>query len=427
MGKLTRAMLGALLGVVLAAGLFTAGAAIGAGAPALRAAGAKVLTPLLQVPLNASPETPAAATPAPSDRTTLFEPFWQAWDIVHKDFVDQPVNDETLMRGAIRGMLDSLGDTHTGYMDPQQYRQANLSLGGQYEGIGAWVDATGKYLTIVAPMPGSPAEKAGLRPGDVVIAVDGSDMTGIDGDLVVQHILGPKGTTVRLTIRREGEPKPLEFEVVRDSIIVPSVESRMLSGDIAYVRLYTFGDQTTRDLRAALQTLLKQNPRGLILDLRGNGGGYLNTAVEVASEFIPADQVILTERYGDGRSQVFRAKPGGLATKLPLVVLVNGGTASASEIVAGAIQDYGQGKLVGETTFGKGSVQDWVPLDRGQGAIRVTVARWYTPKGRQINDHGLMPDLAVALSLDDAKAGRDPQLDQALVTLGAAAGSGPTR
>lgn len=361
--------------------------------------------------------TPGGTTPTATsiavDRETLFKPFWQAWDIVHQLYVDQPVNDEKMMQGAIKGMMESLGDQHSSYMDPDQYEQANIPLEGEYEGIGAWVDTNSKYLTIVSPIPGSPAEKAGLKPGDQIIAVDGEDMTGIDGNLVIRRVLGPAGTRVTLTILREGGAEPFDVTLVRAKIILPSVTSKMLDGNIAYVQLLNFGDKTTSELRTQLRKLLDQKPVGLILDLRNNGGGALITAIDVASEFID-EGVIMYEEYGDGSRDVYRAKPGGLATDIPLVVLVNEGSASASEIVAGAIQDHGRGPLVGTTTFGKGSVQNWIPLVNNQGAIRVTIARWYTPHGRTIHEVGLEPEYVVELTEEDLAAERDPQLDKAI-------------
>jgi carboxyl-terminal processing protease len=347
----------------------------------------------------------------------LFVPFWQAWDLVHDQFVDQPVDNQALMRGAIRGMLDALGDEHSSYLDPEHYEMLNNELQGrEYEGIGAWVDIRGEFLTIISPMPGSPAESAGLRPGDKVIAVDGEDMTGVDGEIVRQHIIGPVGTKVRLTIFREGNDEPFDVEITRESITVPSVDSRMLDENIAYIQLFTFGDDTTKDLRNSLKELMAQNPTGLILDLRNNGGGYRDTAIEVASEFV-ADGVIMLEKYGDGREKVFRAKRGGLATDIPIVVLINEGSASASEIVAGAIRDHDRGKLVGTTSFGKGSVQSFSELADGQGAIRVTIARWLTPNGETIHGIGLKPDFIVEYKEEDYNAGKDPQLDRAIEIL----------
>ena len=415
MGNAGRITLGVVVGLLLSVGLFGAGLAVGGLSPQIQQSASR-LVGLDAVPVLQGPEGTPAAGGASADRADLIAPFWEAWDIIQSRYVDQPVDDVSMMRGAIRGMLESLGDEHTTYMDPEQYEQASMGLSGEYEGIGAWVDTDGKFLTIVAPMPESPAEKAGIRAGDVVIAVDGEDMTGIDPSLVVQRVLGPQGTTVRLTIQREGVEKPFDVDVMRDSINIPSVESRMLENGIAYVQLQTFGEETTRDLKRALAQLMQQDPRGLILDLRGNGGGYLTTAVEVTSEFL-GEGIVLTERFGDGREEVYRARPGGLATEIPMVVLVDAGSASASEIVAGALQDLGRAQLVGETTYGKGSVQDWVPLKNDQGAVRVSIARWYTPMDRMINDAGLAPDVEILLTEEDILAERDLQLDKAIELL----------
>jgi carboxyl-terminal processing protease len=351
---------------------------------------------------------------APQGVDELFVPFWQAWKIVHEQYVDQPVDDIALMRGAISGMLEALGDQHTSYLNPEEYTRSNSMLQGDgYEGIGAWVDTTGEYLRITSPMPGSPAEKAGLKPGDIILEVDGEDMTGIDGELVRQRMLGPAGTVVTLTIRREGVTEPIVAEVVRADIIVPSVSGEMLESNIAYVQLRTFGAGTTRDLRRTLESLLAQDPKGLILDVRSNGGGYLDTAIEVTSEFI-GDGVVMVEERGDGTETIYESRPGGLATDISLVVLVNEGSASASEILAGAIQDRDRGTLIGMTTFGKGSVQGYTLLENEQGAIRVTVARWLTPLRRQIHEVGLEPDVQVEISDADLQAGNDPQLEAAV-------------
>jgi carboxyl-terminal processing protease len=358
----------------------------------------------------------SAQAETPQDLQKLFQPFWQSWDIVHDRFVDQPLDNEILMQGAIRGMMDSLDDPHSSYMDPFQFNQANISLEGEYEGIGAWVDPNEEYLTIVSPMPNSPAEEVGLKPGDAIIAVNGEDMTGVDGNLVIRKVMGPAGTSVTLTIQRESVAEPFDVEVTRAAITIPSVESRMLEGDIGYLHLFTFGDESTPELRQALKDLLDQNPKGLVFDLRNNGGGALRTAIEVASEFI-GDGVVMYEEYGDGTRDTYTAQRGGMATDIPLVVLINEGSASASEIVAGAIQDRDRGQLVGTTSFGKGSVQQWIPLDNDQGAVRVTIARWLTPDERTISEIGLEPDVVVEMTQEDVQAGLDPQLDKAVELL----------
>jgi carboxyl-terminal processing protease len=366
-------------------------------------------------PFSSGPSTEQNAV-TPDDLETLFQPFWEAWNIVHEQYVDQPVDDLALMQGAIRGMMETLGDKHTYYMEPKVFESENSSLQGAYEGIGAYVDTDGEYLTIVSPLQGSPADQAGLKPGDKVIAIDGEDMTGVAPEDARQKILGPGGTQVTLTIVREGEPAPLEFVITRAEIIIPSAEGEMLEDGIAYVDINQFGDLTTAQLRETLDELMAQNPRGIVIDLRSNPGGYLSTSVEVSSEFIE-EGVILYEQYGNGKRDEYQALGKGRATDIPLVVLINEGSASASEILAGALQDYGRATLVGMQSYGKGSVQIRQPLSNGQGAARVTIAKWLTPNERAINDIGLTPDVIVEMTAEDFEAGRDPQLDAAVETL----------
>ncbi|MFN2281371.1 MAG: S41 family peptidase [Anaerolineales bacterium] len=413
MKKSTWIIIGILVGISLIGGAFTAGTIFG-NLVLPRTDFLDFNSPGQYSPVETGNQTSGSV---PLTQDELFAPFWEAWDIVHNQYVDQPVDDISLMRGAISGMLDSLGDQHTSYMDPDQYLQANIPIDGEYEGIGAWVDTEAEYLTIISPMPDSPAEKAGLQPGDQVIKIDGEDMTGIDGSLVIRKVLGPAGSTVVLTIQREGEPAPFDVTIVRAKISVPSVESRMLDNQLGYIQIYTFAAETKTELHDQLQELLDQNAHGLIVDLRNNGGGYLKTAVDVASEFID-DGVVLYEDYGpDQEMDVYRAAKGGLATEIPLVLLVNEGSASASEIVAGAIQDHQRGPLVGATTFGKGSVQNWIPLSNNQGAVRVTIARWLTPDKRQIHEIGLEPDYPVEYTEEDFEQEQDPQLDKAIEVL----------
>jgi len=368
-------------------------------------------------PIAESPTiTPEQQAATPTDLQTLFKPFWEAWTLVHENYVDQPVDNVALMRGAIKGMMDALGDEHSSYMDPETFDQANAELSGEYDGIGAFVDTTTEYLTITSPMPDSPAERSGLQAGDKVIAIDGQDMTGVQAELARRKVLGPAGTTVHLTILREGEKQPLQIDVTREKIKMKSASGKMLDNGIAYVQVTTFGNKTTPELLATLQELMAQNPKGLVLDLRNNGGGFLNTSVDVASQFL-SDGVVLYEQYGDGSRNTYKVEPGGLATDIPMVVLINEGTASASEIVAGALQDYGRAKLVGVTSYGKGSVQNWIPLADEQGAVRITIAKWLTPKERTIHKIGLTPDVVAEMTEEDLKADRDPQLDKAVEVL----------
>jgi carboxyl-terminal processing protease len=372
----------------------------------------------------------------PEELQELFKPFWTSWALTHA------VDNQQLVQGAIRGMLDSLGDPHTAYIDQEAFEWINIKFQGEeeYEGIGAWVDPSKDYLTIISPFPDSPADKAGLEPGDKILAIDGEDMTGIDGELVRQKVLGPAGTTITITILRDGFD-PFDVDVTRASLVAPSIEAYMRDDNIAYIRLFWFGDKSDEEVRDALKRLLAEDPDGLVFDLRYNGGGGVPTAINIASEFVNED-VIFYEVYGDGTRETRKANGDGLATDIPMVVLINMGSASASEIVSGAIQDYDRAPLVGTTTFGKGSVQVQIPLENNQGAVRVTTAHWLTPNGRLIHQIGLEPDYPIvgipqstiddgfdisALEMDpeniiilteeDVQSGRDVQLEKALEIL----------
>jgi len=409
--KIIKIIIGIFVAVILLSGTFAGGLIVGHLMPSR--------LPFINnaiAPLGAPTVLPDQQSATPGDVQTLFKPFWEAWNIIHDQYVDQPVDDVKLMQGAINGMMESLGDKHSTYMDPKVYKEASTSLAGSYEGIGAYVDTAADYLTIISPIPGSPAEKAGLQPGDKIIKIDGVDMTGIDTEVAHQKVLGPAGSTVVLTVARKDTAQPLEFSIVRDKIVIKSATGKMLDNNIAYVQVNTFGENTTSELTATLTELMAQNPKGLILDLRNNGGGYLQTAVEVVSQFAPKG-VVLYEKFGDGKQNQYDVIPGGLATDIPMVILINEGSASASEITAGALQDYGRAKLIGVVSYGKGSVQNWVPLSDDQGAVRVTIAKWYTPNDRTIEGKGLAPDVYATMTIDDFKAGRDPQLEAATETL----------
>ncbi len=410
MNKSLKVILGLFVGLVLLAGAFSGGFLVGHFLPF-----SGDQSPTTYAPPVSSP-SPEQQGSTPAELQTLFEPFWEAWNIAHEQYVDQPVDDVALMRGAITGMLAALGDQHTSYMDPEEFKQANESLSGEYEGIGAYVDTSTEFLTVISPISGSPAEAAGLRPGDQIIAIDGKDMTGVDPELVRRQVLGPAGTVVTLTIRR-GDETPFDVKITRAKIIIKSAEGKMLENGIAYVQVTTFGDKTTPELTAALKALMAQNPKGLILDLRNNGGGYLQTSVEVASQFLPKDDVVLYEQYGSGEKQTYTSLGEGLAVDIPMVALINEGSASASEIVAGALQDLGRAKLIGVVSYGKGSVQTWNELSNDQGAVRVTIAKWLTPSGRTIHNVGLTPDVYAVMTEEDYANDRDPQLDAAIETL----------
>ncbi|HIC90151.1 MAG TPA: S41 family peptidase [Anaerolineae bacterium] len=344
-----------------------------------------------------------------------FQVFWEAWQILKEEYYGKLPDNREMTYGAIQGVLKLLDDNHTSFLDPERAAFFNSGMSGSFEGIGARVEkAKGGGVRIVEPFQDWPAWKAGLRRGDIIVAVDGTDITQLDLTQAISRIRGPKGTTVTLTIVRKGVAKPFDVKVTRDRIEIPIVESHLLAdGRVAYLRLAEFNGRSIRQVRSHLRQLMDHRPNGLILDLRGNPGGLLNAAVAVSGEFLPGGTTVLIERFRDGREQKYSADPGGLAIDIPLVVLVNEGSASASEIVAGAIQDTGRGILIGTTTYGKGSVQFPHTLSDGS-QLRVTVARWFTPKGRQIQGTGLKPDIEVNMSQEDEDAGRDPQLDRAI-------------
>jgi carboxyl-terminal processing protease len=345
-------------------------------------------------------------------------PLLEAWGLVHEYFVNQPINNEEIIQGAIRGMMEALDDRYTMYLSPAQLSQLTIRQEGTYEGIGAWVDTSLDYIVIISPMVGSPAEAAGLKAGDVVIAIDGEDMTGVMPDIALLNILGPAGSTVTLTITREGVEEPIDISIERAEITVPSLEYSIIDGDIAYIQLYQFGEDTSADFVNALEDLLSHQPAGIILDLRGNGGGFLYTAVHILSQFIDKDTPIIYQVYGNETEEVWETIAGGFAIDIPMVVLIDGGSASASEITAGALQDLERATLVGTTSYGKGSVHYVLPLEDEQGAVQITIARWLTPNRRYIHEVGIEPDVIV--EFDETlfeEDGTDNQLEKAIEVL----------
>lgn len=414
LGKIIRWTLGGILMGMLAVGLFASGFAVGhvtAGSGSQLSA-----LPLISGKTNTT-VTPPPDTGTPVDLQTKFAPFWEAWTLVHKNYYSQPVDDQALVYGAIKGMIQALGDKHSGYMTPAESKINSTSLSGELEGIGATVEISGKYLKIISPIPNSPAEKIGILPGDTVTKVNGEDIAGQDLYTIISKVRGPAGTKVKLLIVRDGESAPLEFEVTRAKVIITSVETKMLPNDIAYVKVNEFGAKTSGELQTQLKTLMAQKPKGIILDLRNNGGGYVHTAVDVASHFISRNKVLLVERFGDGREQKVLTQGGGLATDIPLVVLINQGSASASEVVTGAIQDYKRGTIIGETSYGKGTGQIGYELSNEQGEARITIFRWLTPNGNWVHEKGITPDIEVKMTKADREAKLDPQLDAALKAL----------
>jgi carboxyl-terminal processing protease len=350
----------------------------------------------------------------PDEAEAVFDPFWEVWNVANEQYFDQPLEPTTLMEGAIEGMLSTLDDPNTRYLPPAAEESARSSMEGEIQGIGVLVEMVEDQITVVSPFEGSPADRAGIQPGDVLLEADGVDLAGMDLSDAAALIRGPAGTDVHLVILRDDET--LEFDVTRDVVQIPSVRGEMLEGDVAYVRLSRFGNRTPEELQEVLDELLSQEPQGMILDLRNNPGGGLDSSVDIADEFLD-EGVVLTERFGNGRERVFRASDSGIAQEIPLVVLINEGSASASEVLAGAIHDRQRGTLIGETSFGKGTVQTWHSLSNG-GGVRITTARWLTPDGTWVHESGLTPDVVVPAAEEPPEGPEDdPQVQAAIDTL----------
>ncbi|MEJ2556867.1 MAG: S41 family peptidase [Anaerolineae bacterium] len=346
-----------------------------------------------------------------------FNVFWEAWDFVQENFYGDVPAEPDRVYGAIRGMVNSYGDENTAFIEPSRAAIFREDVSGSFEGIGAAVrmDELGR-LVIAEPFAGQPAAEAGLERSDVVLAVDGTSLQGLSLYEAIGLIRGPAGTTVVLTVVRDGVDEPFDVSVVRARIEIEVVESDRLEGDIGYVRLTDFSRGASGKVADAIKSLKADGPlAGLILDLRDNPGGLLDESIFVSSQFV--DQGVVTiERLKGGTEQPYEAQPGGVALDVPLVVLVNRGSASASEIVAGAIQENDRGTIWGEQTFGKGTVQ--IPHTLSDGSeLRVTIAEWLTPSGKQIKGEGIVPDVYVERTQEDFVDGLDPQLERAIETL----------
>jgi len=342
-----------------------------------------------------------------------FKQFWDLWDLLKQKYYEQPVKDKQLFYGAMSGLASSLGDPYTTYFEPKNAQSFQEALSGKFEGIGAQIDIKDDQLVVVAPLPDSPAEKAGLLAGDAIVKIDGQDTSGMSVDQAVSMIRGAKGTVVKLNIYRPATKKaPFDVTITRDEIHIKSVTWKMLPGNIAYIDVTNFNGDTEGLFSSAADEIRAKDPKGLILDLRNNPGGYLDTAQSMAGEWV-GDGIVVKERR---QGQIFETLKGTGRNRLhgiPTVVLVNQGSASASEIVAGALQDTKAATIVGMKTFGKGSVQDYMTFKDGSG-VKITIAEWLTPNERTINKTGLDPDVTVDRTAEDYDAKRDPQLDRAV-------------
>ncbi|MBA7561549.1 MAG: PDZ domain-containing protein [Dehalococcoidia bacterium] len=324
----------------------------------------------------------------------------QAWEIILRDYVENDqVDTEALAQGAVRGMVEALGDPYTSYLDTEAYQLSLRSLEGSFEGIGAYVTIKDEQLMIIAPIADSPADRAGIRAGDVILEVDGQSTTGMSLAEAVLLVQGPEGTRVDLLVLHEGETEPELISVIRAVIEVPSVEFEMRE-EIAYIIISHFSERTTGELLPVMEAIVQQGAEGIVLDLRSNPGGLLDTVVDVAGFFLE-EGVVVDVVDNKGNHDVYRVEVGGITTDLPLVVLVDEYSASASELLAGALQDYERATIAGARTFGKGSVNILRRLDDGSG-LYITNARWFTPNGRLIEGEGIYPDYELELEGEDA-------------------------
>lgn len=344
-----------------------------------------------------------------------FSLFWDALEKIENKYIGRDdIDYQKILDGAISGMVNSLGDPYTTFLSEEDFESFKESIDGTFEGVGIEIGIKNDILTVISPLEDSPAKRAGLMAGDKILKIDDTVTLDITIDKAVEKIRGQKGTIISLLISREGLDEAKKIEIERDVINVPSIKWSAKENNIAYIQLFRFGADTALNFRAVAKEINSSgNIEKIVLDLRNNPGGFLESSVEIASLFLPEDKLVVVEDYGNGQKDEYKTSGKPLLEGYPLVILVNEGTASASEILAGALNDQKQIQLIGETTFGKGSVQELDTLKKGS-ALKITVARWLTPSGKSINDEGLKPNIEVKNSLEDFENEKDPQIDKAI-------------
>jgi carboxyl-terminal processing protease len=360
-------------------------------------------------------------TTPPTQGVDLGE-FWRVWELLDQKFAagssTQVISDEDKIHGAIAGLVRAYGDPYTTYLPPSEAAAFDDDISGNFSGVGMEVGVRNDFVTVIAPLAGTPAEKAGILPGDIIASIDGTGTENMSVDTAVKMIRGKKGTTVTLEIVRRGVGDLLTIAIVRDQIEIPTIKTERRD-EVFIITLYSFNALAEAKMQQALREYVQSNAKKLILDLRGNPGGYLQSAVAIASYFLPTGKVVLREQFSDATpEQIYRSQGRTVRQFNPqeMVVLIDGGSASASEILAGALAEHDVATLVGDTSFGKGSVQELVPL-RNQASLKVTIARWLTPNGTSISEGGLEPAIKVKRTLEDRQNERDPQLEAALAVL----------
>ncbi len=355
--------------------------------------------------------------------TVDFAPYWKAWNILNDKYVStatssKDVTDQEKVWGSIQGLASSLGDPYTVFFPPVQSEQFAQDIRGNFEGVGMEVVAKDGALVVIAPLKGSPAERAGLLPGDRILKIDDKETVGLITEDAVKLIRGPRGTVVNFSVARAGRKQALEIKVTREVIDIPTIATKNLDGGIFKIDLYSFTAASPNLFRGALREFVESGSDKLILDLRGNPGGYLEAAIDMASWFLPSGKVVVRESFGDAKEEtVYRSKGYDVfPDNLKFVILVDEGSASASEILAGALSEHHKAILVGEKTFGKGSVQELVDITP-KTSLKVTIARWFTPEGVSISKQGITPEYVVKRTEEDMKANKDLQLNKAIEIL----------
>ena len=355
------------------------------------------------------------ASHAAQPSTVNFSLFWDTYDKLKQNFIDpSKIVDQKVVYGAIEGMTRSLGDPYTDFFNPDQAQRFQQDLAGSFDGIGVEVAVKKGLLTIIAPLKGTPGQKAGLKSGDTIAKINGKETANISADEAVSLIRGKKGSTVTLAILRDSWTKTQDFKITRDTIKVPTVDMTIKNGDVAYVQIYQFDESLTSEFGAVALKILQSPAKKIVLDLRDNPGGYLTVAQDIAGFFMDRSQIVTIEDFGKNKSQqIYKTEGNSSLANYPIVVLINQGSASASEILAGALRDNRNVQLVGMKSFGKGCVQEVINLDGGS-FLKVTIANWLTPKGGSISDVGLTPNVKVDITDQDILGGKDPQLSKAL-------------
>jgi len=346
-----------------------------------------------------------------------FSLFWDAWNIVERKYVNRfELDRQKMVYGAIVGMLDSLEDPYSIFMEPEDSEKFIDDMSGSFDGIGAEVGIRKEVLTIISPLEGNPAQKAGLKPGDKILKIDDILTGDLNLDEAVSLIRGERGVEVTLLIFREEWKEAKEIKIIRDEIKIPIIKWEILDDNIAHIQFYHFTENSASEFRRTINEILLLQPNGIILDLRNNPGGYLETAVDIASWFLSKGEVVIIEDFGNGKRNEFISKGYKKLEDMPTIVLINEGSASASEILAGALRDIKEIKIVGQKSFGKGSIQQLEKL-KGGSSVKITVAKWLTPSGLSISEEGIAPDEEVEITMEDIDEMRDPQLDKALEML----------